>query len=68
MGMTIPKTAEESTETLLQRAYPELTEAERQEVRLDLELVARWLLEQVELGNPVLEEFQREPSGVSRES
>ena len=68
MGMTIPINAEENIETLLHRVYPELTEAERQEVRLDLELIARWLLEQVELGNPVLEEVEREANGVSRES
>lgn len=52
--MAIPTTPEENLTALLASAYPELTEAERQEVRLDLELVCRWLLEQVELENPAL--------------
>jgi hypothetical protein len=53
--MTIPTTVDGELDTLLIRAYPELTEAELQDVRLDLGLIARWLLEQVELGNPALE-------------
>jgi hypothetical protein len=52
--MTIPITREEDIAALLASTYPELTEAERQEVRLDLELVSRWLLKQVELENPAL--------------
>lgn len=52
--MTIPITHEEDVATLLASAYPGLTEAERQEVRLDLELVSRWLLKQVELETPAL--------------
>lgn len=52
--MTIPITPDENLSSLLVSSYPELTDAERQEVRLDLELVCRWLLEQVELENPAL--------------
>jgi hypothetical protein len=65
-GMTIPPTTEEEVSTLLAGSYPGLTEAERREVLVDLEQLSRWLLEQVELENPALEELEK--GTVSRKS
>lgn len=49
----------ETVDKLLEKAYPNFTYEQRQEARLDLELVSRWLLEQIELGNPAFQ--QEEP-------
>lgn len=66
--MSIPIAYDEDIEVLLTEAYPNLTDSERKEVRLDLELVCRWLLEQVELENPALKIIQTESDGHARET
>lgn len=65
--MNSPPTEEEDIEVLLARAYPGLSEAERAEVLLDLQLLCRWVLEQVELDTPALRDIA-EPVHTTTES
>lgn len=53
--MTTHPSYEEEFERLLGQAYPGASHDECAEIRLDYELLARWLLKQVELENPALE-------------
>lgn len=59
--MTTDSFGEDTITTLIAETYPNLSKAERREVRLDLELMARWLLNQVELDTPALEQAESYP-------